>query len=671
MIKWLVDQLVAANILAMEDCEGVKFEHLLELLRSHSRTNDSQVRTALVYCVAGVALQQKGWLFGYSLDALVITEMCRFLESYCNILPRKDAEEILHHMLSACWKSALSIFRAILLSSDNLPERVRELFKVELFAALNPPFNIQLAFRNLLGSHHSAKQLSTRTFQRFVSASDLVDETKLLLGRAALLTLQVEDFLDVVLADDPDKQAEHTLRIHYALGNLFAYAHDYKDGLSTFSEYLCNEIDFVGLFCGLAPISGEAFTFSSFTKARGDDHLILGSKLAQLITMELRLLGITAIDLPERAIAMLLGTNIELIITIYGLQRMNDWPQAFATLEKEMSEVGLYSARNVLLSLHCQENPFATLSNALSYYVPRTVLRQGGPRDLDSVRHELNKRKPEDGSLFFILKALECLYEYVELNSKRSLQDVFPLDSAIIPIQQMTKDPWQLLLKACCEARAKGFREDCFQRFKGTLFQGACIRGSTASLLNPFVDRQGLKRMLERAMDILIHRKRMFLAPYIAIIQSSGYGKSKLMFEMSTSCPVFFICLRDSTDQHGIPKRAPIVAELLEGLVSAREAVAILCATMLASVRLKDRVPQPGVGDEPLGRRFAISFVKHGDECHNFQIDFWNEVRSIAYHLLRMGLVLEVSLLLFRWLLIDVLAKGDCWWRSGRRQFRQ
>ena len=116
------------------------------------------------------------------------------------------------------------------------------------------------------------------------------------------------------------------------------------------------------------------------------------------------------------------------------------------------------------------------------------------------------------------------------------------------------------------------------------------------------------------------------------------------MFEMSTSCLVFSICLRDSTDQHGVSKKAPIVPELFEGPFSARKVLAILCATMLAFVRLRDRVPQPGVGDESLGRRFAISFVKHGDECHNFQIDFWSELRAIAYHLLRMGLVLEVSL---------------------------
>ena len=65
-------------------------------------------------------------------------------------------------------------------------------------------------------------------------------------------------------------------------------------------------------------------------------------------------------------------------------------------------------------------------------------------------------------------------------------------------------------------------------------------------------------------MDKASAHPSAYVAPYFSLIQSSGYGKTKLLTELAVDYHVVFICLRQ--DGSGIPSRSP-VADMLLGTV--------------------------------------------------------------------------------------------------------
>jgi hypothetical protein len=61
-----------------------------------------------------------------------------------------------------------------------------------------------------------------------------------------------------------------------------------------------------------------------------------------------------------------------------------------------------------------------------------------------------------------------------------------------------------------------------------------------------------------------------FFAPYLCLCQSSGYGKTKLLTQLSDRFRMVFICLREP-GSGGIPSRTPVLAELLLNCKSVEE----------------------------------------------------------------------------------------------------
>ena len=83
-----------------------------------------------------------------------------------------------------------------------------------------------------------------------------------------------------------------------------------------------------------------------------------------------------------------------------------------------------------------------------------------------------------------------------------------------------------------------------------------------------FVDKTGLKRRFEKAIDEICTLFTMdalrttYLSPYIAVVQSSGVGKSRTSYEYAKLHHSFYICCRDDSSS-GYPPRSPIIADLL------------------------------------------------------------------------------------------------------------
>src|SRR6185312_6200690 len=66
-------------------------------------------------------------------------------------------------------------------------------------------------------------------------------------------------------------------------------------------------------------------------------------------------------------------------------------------------------------------------------------------------------------------------------------------------------------------------------------------------------------------------------APYFALIQSSGYGKSQLIAELAQNTYVIYICLR-SSDAHGYPLRTSVADDLLLTLTTLQRKEGALAA---------------------------------------------------------------------------------------------
>jgi hypothetical protein len=80
------------------------------------------------------------------------------------------------------------------------------------------------------------------------------------------------------------------------------------------------------------------------------------------------------------------------------------------------------------------------------------------------------------------------------------------------------------------------------------------------AFFNPFNDPLGLLNQFSLAIDNIASRwdRSQYLAPHTAIVQSSGFGKSRLVCEYGRQkCFTFYVCLRPSNSS-GYPKRSDI-----------------------------------------------------------------------------------------------------------------
>ena len=76
-----------------------------------------------------------------------------------------------------------------------------------------------------------------------------------------------------------------------------------------------------------------------------------------------------------------------------------------------------------------------------------------------------------------------------------------------------------------------------------------------------------------------------FRAPYTAIIQSSGMGKSRLLSELASRVPMVYVSFA-SPNGHGFPKRTDTLARLFRsGAASTDELEQNLCHIFTASIR--------------------------------------------------------------------------------------
>jgi hypothetical protein len=57
-----------------------------------------------------------------------------------------------------------------------------------------------------------------------------------------------------------------------------------------------------------------------------------------------------------------------------------------------------------------------------------------------------------------------------------------------------------------------------------------------------------------------------FLSPYVTLVQSSGYGKTRLLRELATKLPTLYVCLRDKKSTGYPPRTNTAITALFEGL---------------------------------------------------------------------------------------------------------
>ena len=82
-----------------------------------------------------------------------------------------------------------------------------------------------------------------------------------------------------------------------------------------------------------------------------------------------------------------------------------------------------------------------------------------------------------------------------------------------------------------------------------------------------FVDVNGVMNEFEQHIKYCLDtcNKDPVYAPYFALIQSSGYGKSRLIAELAQNTYVIYICLHPS-NAHGYPLRTSIADRLMSTL---------------------------------------------------------------------------------------------------------
>ncbi|CAG8670473.1 8711_t:CDS:2, partial [Paraglomus brasilianum] len=94
-----------------------------------------------------------------------------------------------------------------------------------------------------------------------------------------------------------------------------------------------------------------------------------------------------------------------------------------------------------------------------------------------------------------------------------------------------------------------------------------------------FVDVNGVMNEFEQHIKYCLDtcNKDPVYAPYFALIQSSGYGKSRLIAELAQNTYVIYICLH-SSDAHGYPLRTSVADDLLLTLTTLQRKEGALAA---------------------------------------------------------------------------------------------
>eukprot|EP01040_Poterioochromonas_malhamensis_P016482 gene16482-18711_t len=75
--------------------------------------------------------------------------------------------------------------------------------------------------------------------------------------------------------------------------------------------------------------------------------------------------------------------------------------------------------------------------------------------------------------------------------------------------------------------------------------------------------RAYFKRKLEYSHNVYCETKSYY-SPYVAVCQSSGYGKTRLILEMSDSYELIYICVRKEIST-GQPPRTAVIADFIQG----------------------------------------------------------------------------------------------------------
>jgi hypothetical protein len=114
--------------------------------------------------------------------------------------------------------------------------------------------------------------------------------------------------------------------------------------------------------------------------------------------------------------------------------------------------------------------------------------------------------------------------------------------------------------------------------------------------------------------------ERRYYAPYLAVCQSSGMGKTKTALELHRNYLLFYICLRPAEESCGAPQQTHFVADLFRRARSEKEVVRVLLSSfeifLCEFVNSPNNPPTPTTADQ-----FYI-------ESNSIDGKFWKMVKN-------------------------------------------
>jgi len=332
-----------------------------------------------------------------------------------------------------------------------------------------------------------------------------------------------------------------------------------------------------------------------------------------------------------------------------------NWIDAYLRVFKDLSSYGFHHVTDFLQGHRVKGNGYEIVVKTLAhiFHVEEETLTLA--KDLKRLVADKSRLNPNEyEARRYILKAVKSLFEKPKnANSLECDESTTELHIPFSDIQlnndfkdsdgHFSRDicdssMWDTLADSIANSLKTGFGKEQFECFKlSTAGKELLVDGPT-TILNQYVESNGQLYVLLKEIKYVLHteQRKRFYSPYIAIIQSSGYGKSKLMFEVCDHHITIFVCLRSIRESSGVPLRS-YGSSYFEGLTNSGECIALFCGMLIA---IKVKQPDlPFCNDISAGRNFARQLVSTRIESQSFQLEYWKIAVECAEYLLGTGAI--------------------------------